>query len=141
MVQKWEMKIRLIALVIVASALLTLAFSFRYDKAFGVHENIAVAIRTGNFKALAGYFSTTVEISLPTKEGTYSRVQAEMVMKEFFQKNPPTSFILEQKGTSSGCAQFIIGTYKSGNKELKTYILLKSIDGQLLIQQLQFESD
>jgi len=135
------MKIRVIALILISSSLITLAISDSDVKIAGVHENIAAAIRSGNSKVLATYFSATVEITLPAVEGTYSRVQAELVMKEFFQKIPPTAFILEQKGTSSGGAQFLIGTYKSGNKELRTYILLKGIDGQLLIQQLQFESD
>jgi hypothetical protein len=105
----------------------------------GISENIAAAIRTGNSKALASYFNTTLEITLPGKEGTFSKVQAEMVMKDFFAKNPPSAFDINQKGTSSGGSQFIIGTYKSNNKIFKTYFLLKPIDGQLLIQQLQFE--
>jgi hypothetical protein len=105
----------------------------------GISENIAAAIRTGNSKSLAMYFNTTLEISLPGKEGTFSKVQAEMVMKDFFSKNPPTAFDVNQKGTSSGGSQFIIGTYKSNNKVYKTYFLLKPVEGQLLIQQLQFE--
>jgi hypothetical protein len=107
----------------------------------GILENIVNAVKIGNSKALAQYFSNTVEISLPGKEGAFSKMQAEMIIKDFFQKNAPTGFIVEQKGNSSGGAQFIIGTYKSNNKVFKTYILLKPFDGQLLIQQLQFEID
>jgi hypothetical protein len=105
----------------------------------GISENIAAAIRAGNSKSLAMYFNSTLEITLPGKEGTFSKVQAEMVMKDFFAKNPPTSFDVNQKGTSSGGSQFMIGTFKSNNKLYKTYFLLKPVDGQLLIQQLQFE--
>jgi len=107
----------------------------------GISENIASAIRSGNSKLLTTYFNSTIEITLPGKEGTFSKVQAEMVMKDFFSKYPPASFDINQKGSSSGGSQFIIGTYKSNNKVYKTYLLLKPVDGQLLIQQLQFEGN
>jgi hypothetical protein len=107
----------------------------------GISENIASAIRSGNSKSLAIYFNSTIEITLPGKEGTFSKVQAEMVMRDFFIKNPPASFEINQKGSSSGGSQFIIGTYKSNNKVYKTYMLLKPFDGQLLIQQFQFEGN
>lgn len=107
----------------------------------GIQENIAIALRTGNSKVLATYFSSTIEISLPTKEGTFSKVQSELIMKDFFSKNPPSSFVIDQKGSSSGGAMFMIGTYKSNNKIYKTYILLKPFENQMLIQQIQFETE
>lgn len=107
----------------------------------GIQENIAAALRTGNSKALAVYFSSTIEISLPDKEGTFSKVQSELIMKDFFTKNPPVSFLIDQKGSSSGGALFMIGTYKSNGKIYKTYILLKPFESQMLIQQIQFESE
>ena len=107
----------------------------------GVIENIAAAVRSGNSKSLAVYFSQALEITLPGKEGTFSKVQAEMVMKDFFSKNPANSFSLDQKGTSAGGSQFMIGTYKSGNRVYKTYFLLKPADGQLQIQQIQFDPE
>lgn len=111
------------------------------DGSVGLTENIVAAIKAGNSKALAQYFSTTIEITLPGKEGTFSKVQAEMIIKDFFTKYPPAAFEVNQKGSSSGGSQFIIGTYKSNNKLYKTYLLLKPIDKQLLIQQLQFEEN
>jgi len=107
----------------------------------GTLENIATAIRSGNSKALAAFFSSTIEVALPARDGTYSKVQAEMMIREFFVKYPPTSFVVDQKGSSTGGAQFIIGTYKCNEKVFKTYILLKTVEGQLLIQQIQFEVD
>lgn len=115
--------------------------SFSLNNVPGIHENIASAIRAGNAKQLATYFNSAVEITLPGKEGTFSKGQAELVMKDFFTRTPPSSFILEQKGGSSGGSQFLIGTYKSQNKIFKAYILMKPVEGQLLIQQIQFECD
>jgi hypothetical protein len=107
----------------------------------GILESVAAAIRTGNSKELAKYFSSSVEISLPEKEGTFSKTQAEMVMKDFFTKNPPASFNVNQQGSSSGGSQFMIGSYKSGGKVFRTYVLFKPSGGQLFIQQIEIETD
>lgn len=104
-------------------------------------DNISVAIRTANSRQLAGYFGNMVELVIPGKEGTYSKAQAEMLMKDFFSNHPPSSFMINQKGSSAGGSQFMIGTYKSGKNTYKTYILLKQANNQMAIQQVQFEED
>lgn len=107
----------------------------------GIIESVAAAFRTGNSKELARYFSSSVEITLPEKDGTFSKVQAEMVMKDFFTKNPPASFSINQQGSSSGGSQFMIGSYKSSGKVFRTYVLFKPVSGQLFIQQIEIETD
>lgn len=107
----------------------------------GILDNVASAIRNNDSRELARYFNTTLEVSLFDKEGTYSRVQAEMIVKNFFIKYPSSSFIIDRQGSSAGGSQFLIGSYKTGNKVFRTYVFLKPVSGQLLIQQLQFEDD
>jgi len=107
----------------------------------GLIENITSAIKAGNSKELAKYFGPTMEIILPGSDGTFSKAQAEMIMKDFFAKSAPVSFVVNQKGNSAGGAQFIIGTYKSKNEMLNVYILLKPVSNQLMIQQIHFEAD
>jgi len=107
----------------------------------GVIESITSAIRTGNSAELSKYFGSTVEIIIPGSEGAFSKAQAEMILKDFFSKSAPLSFVVNQKGNSAAGAQFMIGTYKNKNEILNVYILLKPVGGQLLIQQLHFESD
>jgi hypothetical protein len=107
----------------------------------GVIDNIAASIRAGNYKALSGYFGNAVEVELPGKEGTFSKSQAEMLLKDFFAKELPASFTVNQKGSSSGGSMFMIGTYKSANGVFRTYLLLKPVSQQLTIQQIQFEKD
>ena len=107
----------------------------------GVVEDVTASIKAGNSKELAKYFGPTLEIILPGSEGTFSKAQAEMIMKDFFTKSVPVSFVVNQKGNSTGGAQFIIGTYKSKNEKLNVYILLKPVSNQLMIQQMHFEAD
>lgn len=107
----------------------------------GVIEDVTIAIKAGNSKELAKYFGPTLELILPGSEGTFSKAQAEMIMKDFFTKSVPVSFVVNQKGNSAGGAQFIIGTYKSKSEKLNVYILLKPVSNQLMIQQMHFETD
>ena len=107
----------------------------------GIVEDVTAAIKAGNSKDLAKYYGPTVEIILPGSEGTFSKAQAEMIMKDFFTKSAPVSFVVNQKGNSAGGAQFIIGTYKNKSEKLNVYILLKPVSNQLMIQQMHFEAD
>jgi hypothetical protein len=108
----------------------------------GLVDNIAAAIKAGNSKELAKYFGPTVEIILPGIEGAYSKAQAEIIMKDFFTRFAPVSFVVNQnKMNSSGGSQFIIGTYKSKDEILNVYILLKPVSNQFVIQQIHFEAD
>jgi hypothetical protein len=107
----------------------------------GLVDDITAAIRMGNSKELAKYFAPSLEIILPGSDGTFSKAQAEMIMKDFFAKSASVSFVVNQKGNSAGGAQFIIGTYKSKSEKLNVYILLKPVANQLMIQQIHFEAD
>jgi hypothetical protein len=107
----------------------------------GVNESIAAAIKIANSGELAKYFNSTIEIQTPGNEGTFSKNQAEMIMKEFFTKNPVAGYTTNQQGSSNGGAQFIIGTYKSGKLVFHVYILVKPVAGKMLIQQLHFENE
>jgi hypothetical protein len=107
----------------------------------GLAEAIASSIKAGNSRELAKYFGPTVEVITPGSEGAFSKSQAEVIMKDFFTRSVPVSFVINQKGNSSGGSQFLIGTYRSKTETLNVYILLKPVSGQLLIQQLHFETD
>ena len=107
----------------------------------GLTENIASAIKNGDSRELSKYFNSTVELVLPGNDGVFSKAQAEMIMKTFFAKSSPVSFTINQKGNSSGGAQFIIGTYRNKSESLNVYILLKPINGVLMIHQMHFEAD
>lgn len=132
------------ALKIITLCLSVLLFTYSTAEPLeptGLVDDIAAAIRAGNSKDLAKYFGPTLEIILPGSDGTFSKAQAEMIMKDFFAKSAPVSFVINQKSNSAGGAQFIIGTYKNKTEKLNVYILLKPVSNQLMIQQMHFEAD
>jgi len=104
-------------------------------------ERIGLAIQTGNSKELAKYFDSTVEITIFEKEETYSKAQAEMVLKDFFTKNKPASFKIIHNGTSGQGSQYGIGTLITDKGTFRTYIYLKQKGATPFIEELRFEND
>ncbi|HRG91269.1 MAG TPA: DUF4783 domain-containing protein, partial [Chitinophagales bacterium] len=62
-------------------------------------DNIAANIRSGNASALAANFSGNVEITVKDAGNSYSKSQAEMVLKNFFGSHQPKSFTVAHQGT------------------------------------------
>ncbi len=72
-------------------------------------DEVVSAIKNGNASQLSKYFDNTVEITVTDKSNTYSKSQAELVLKDFFNNNIVKNFDIVHKGDNTG-AQFIIGT-------------------------------
>ena len=103
--------------------------------------DVASAIKAGNARALATYFDNTVEVTILSQEGSYSKAQAEAVVKDFFSKHKPTAFQIIHKGDSGGNAKYAIGKLGTASGSYRTYIYVKRRGESLLIQQLRFEQE
>ncbi|MFZ4400509.1 MAG: DUF4783 domain-containing protein [Bacteroidales bacterium] len=106
-----------------------------------ITKNIANAIRKGNATELAVYFNSSIDLTVPGKEGSFSKAQAEQIVKDFFTKNTPKSFEIKHQGTSSDGSNYSIGTLVTNKGNFRTYFLIKSIANKSYIQQLQFDND
>ena len=102
-------------------------------------DNIASAVRSGNSKEVSRYFDSNVEITILDKESVYSKVQAEMVLRDFFAKNPVQSFELMHRGSSGQGSSYGIGTLKTSNQSYRTYYYVKQKGNALNIQEIRFE--
>ena len=106
-----------------------------------VLDNIAGAIRGGNSREVSKYFDTNVEITILDRESTYSSVQAEMVLRDFFAKNTVQSFDLIHRGTSGEGSVYGIGKLKATNQTFRVYFFVKQKGAQSLIQEMRFEKE
>jgi len=104
-------------------------------------EEIKDAILKGSAKELAVHFNTTIDLSVMEKDGTYSNVQAELIIKDFFEKNKPRSFKINHKGSSNDGSQYAIGTLTASNISYRIYFLIKNTSGKNLIHQMQIEEE
>lgn len=105
-----------------------------------IFKEVENAISLGNAKMIEGYLNTSIELETPTTKGIYSRSQAELIMDKFFQKYPPISFTITQKGNSSGGSRFAVGNYVSTRERtFRVTIFVKKSGQDFLIREIKFE--
>jgi hypothetical protein len=80
-----------------------------------------------------------VEISLPDKNDTYTKGEAEVIIKDFFTAKSVKGFDVIHKGDNNG-SQFLIGTLQTKNGNYRATIFLKQKADKQLLQQLRIES-
>jgi len=106
-----------------------------------ITDDVANAMKTGNASNVAKFFPANIDLKVLNKEDVYSKAQAELILKDFFAKNPIKSFAVIHKGTSKNGDQFSIGTYETtAGKKFRTYFLFKKEKTGLTIQQMRFET-
>ncbi len=102
-------------------------------------DEVVAALRTGNVTVIAKFFDETVDIFMPEKSNSYSKSQAELVLKDFFNNNQVKGFEINHKGENGG-SQFCIGTLITKGGSFRTTIFMKQKGDKQLLQVIRFES-
>lgn len=103
-------------------------------------EAVKGAIEAGNASTLARHFTKKVDLSIPGTDDVYSSAQAEQILKEFFQENPPEELILEHGGTSKLKDQYRIGKLKTSEGDFRLTYFLKKVEGDPKVKKLRIEA-
>lgn len=104
------------------------------------YSAVESAFKSGNAKAISDLGKEKTLINVLGSEGVYSRPQATLVLKDFFSKNPGSSFNYIHKGKGSSEGSFAIGKYVSRGKEFRVTIHFKKINGKFRIESLAIEN-
>lgn len=113
--------------------ILTSSFSL-----FSSIDEVITAMKSGNSTTIAAFFDNTVEINTPNKSSSYSKSQAQLVLKDFFSTNPVKSFEVTHKGEIAG-SQFCIGTLVTKGGTYRTKVYMKQKGDRQLLQSITFE--
>lgn len=103
-------------------------------------EDINQAMQAGDMALIARYFDKIVDITIANESTTYSKSQAEMVLKDFFGKNAVNSFKLTNRGGDSANT-YLIGRLntKGGNYILYLFLKKKSKEDEAILQEIKIE--
>jgi len=101
-------------------------------------DEIVNALKSGNSTEIAKYFDNTVDISFPDKSNSYSKSQAEVVLRDFFTNNPVKSFDILHKGENGG-SQYCIGTLTTKNAAYRITVFMKQKGSRQTLQEIRFE--
>lgn len=118
---------------------LTITFlaCFTIAQAQGIIENIGGSMGSGNVGGISRYFDNAVSMTISGNQSTYSRSQAEMVLRDFFSKNSAKGFSIERRSSGGNC--YAIGTLNTSNGTYRAYISMKQKDGNYVIQEIRLE--
>jgi len=102
-------------------------------------EGVIGALRSGNAAELSNYFDENVELTLPDKSDSYSKAQAVLILKDFFNNNGVRDFDVKHKGDQSG-GQFCIGTLKTKAGNFRTTVFMKIKNNKEVVKEIRFQS-
>ena len=108
------------------------------QNATDVIKKVSAALQIGDSQELSKYFTKTIELELLGDENFYSISQAEILLKDFFEKNKPTKFTINHNGVKE-TSSFAIGTLVVKNGNLRVSFFMKTENNQTLIHQLRIE--
>src|SRR3979409_1491012 len=118
-----------LAVLIISLVLVSFRPSYNLDE-------VAFALRSGNSGQLSRYLDSRVDISLPDKSDTYSKSQAEMIIRDFFSTNGVQNFQIKHKGGTSG-SEFCVGILQTRNGDYRTTLFMKQKGNKQLLQELR----
>ena len=105
-----------------------------------VASEVGKALERGNSRGLARYFGPNVELYLPGTEGTFSRSQSEVILRDFFSRNQPTGFTISRQWASRDGSIYVIGNLKTRDgTNYRVYYLVKRVSQASLLHQLHME--
>ena len=133
-----NMYFKLIALI------LPVLFCMGFSACPGPEETaaqVAAALQAGNASDVSKNFNAMIDLTLPGYDDTYSKTQAGAILKNFFAQNPVKSFKITRQGSSPDGSQYTIGSLETGKKVFRVYFLIKTVNGQNLVQQLQVQEN
>ena len=102
-------------------------------------DEVVSALKNGDAAQIARHFDNTVEIAMPDKSNSYSKNQAEIVLRDFFSTNGVKSFDVIHKGENAG-SQYCIGTLVTKNGSFRTTVFMKQKGDKQFLQEIRFEN-
>ncbi|MCS5491115.1 DUF4783 domain-containing protein [Algoriphagus limi] len=101
-------------------------------------DPVIVAIDSGSSSELARYFGNSISLNINGQQGDFSKNQAELVLRDFFKKNPPVSFQVVFRSENNPSISSYIGEYQSGQTNYKVFIKINQQNSQIEVYSLGF---
>jgi Domain of unknown function (DUF4783) len=117
-----------------------LSFLFVILNSFSVtqKDEIIAGLKTGSVEKLAKHFDNMVDVTVPGKTNSFSKTQAEMILKDFFNLNKVKNFEVQHSG-SNASSNFIIGMLSTSNGNYRTTVYMRMRGDKQMIQGIEFE--
>jgi Domain of unknown function (DUF4783) len=116
-------------------------FTVQAQSSISPLEDMVNAIKNNRVPDMAKYFDNFVPITINNKQEIYSHNQAEVVLRDFFEKNDPRGFVVMENGSPDNASKFVIGAFTTpGGTKFNVYVLMK-LKGSFMVQEIRFNKD
>lgn len=106
----------------------------------GPFEDVISAIKKGDVTTMSKYLDKTVEINIAGRSSSYSKAQADIILKDFFEKNQVKSFEILHQGEAGGGSRYGIGTLVTSAGTYRLSFFLQKKGETLVLNELRFEN-
>ena len=124
--------------VIKLSIILTLVMSLSLTGQNDIISNVRDAIKTGSSREISKLLDENVDMTLDGKMKSYSKAQAEFILRDFFRDNPPSSFTIVHQGASKSGLPYAIGEYVSNSNTYTVWVRVKKIKEIFVVHEISF---
>lgn len=97
--------------------------------------------RTGNSKEIARHFNASIELNIADETDTYSKAQAEQILRDFFNKNMPVNSTVIHLINTNPNYQIGILSVLTKTIKYRVTVTFKKTSGEFLITELRIEGD
>ncbi len=104
-----------------------------------VIDDISSCIRSANTKELSKYFSSTVSMTLLNDEGIYSRVQAEIILRDFFSRNAPNQVKVAHRLDSNPNFRYVVLNLETSKDTFRVSYKLTNNDNSFEVTEFRIE--
>lgn len=104
-------------------------------------DDLTGLLQSSNTRELAKHFASTVELIILDEENVYSKVQAEIILKDFLYKHKPSSAKVVHRLDSNPNYRLAVVELTTENGNFRTTISLKDTGGRFLITEMRIEFD
>lgn len=124
-------------------SLLLSAFLWFYSPDPGLNteksiDPIVSAISSGSSSELVRFFDSSISMNVNGQQGEYSKSQAEIILRDFFKKNPSLGFALIFQNENPGSLSTYIGEYSTNQGLFKVFIKVSQNGSGFRVYSLDF---
>lgn len=101
-------------------------------------DSIVAAIESGSSSELASFFDSSISMNVNGQQGEYSKSQAEIILRDFFKKNPSQGFALIFQNENPGSLSTYIGEFASNQGKYNVFIKVSQNGSGVRIYSLDF---
>ncbi|UYQ93052.1 DUF4783 domain-containing protein [Chitinophaga horti] len=106
----------------------------------GPFDDVVGAIKKSDAVGLSRYMDNSIDITMAGKSASYSKAQAEIILKDFFGKNQVKSVEVIHKVESGNGSVMAVANIASSGGNYRTTIYLLKKGNNTVLNELRFEN-